>query len=86
MRVLTFSRSSAKMNENIRFDGKVVVVTGAGGGLGKAYSTFFGKRGLLSYILCVLFINLYVIGASVVVNDLGVSHTGDGGGSSKVFF
>ncbi|KFY44693.1 hypothetical protein V494_01369 [Pseudogymnoascus sp. VKM F-4513 (FW-928)] len=29
----------------IRYDGQVVVVTGAGGGLGKAYATFFGSRG-----------------------------------------
>ncbi|BFZ53842.1 bifunctional hydroxyacyl-CoA dehydrogenase/enoyl-CoA hydratase fox2 [Savitreella phatthalungensis] len=29
----------------IRYDGKTVVVTGAGGGLGKAYSLFFGARG-----------------------------------------
>ena len=28
-----------------RFDGQTVVVTGAGGGLGKAYATFFGARG-----------------------------------------
>lgn len=29
----------------LRYDGQVVVVTGAGGGLGKAYATFFGSRG-----------------------------------------
>ncbi|KLU82708.1 peroxisomal hydratase-dehydrogenase-epimerase [Magnaporthiopsis poae ATCC 64411] len=33
------------MAEELRFDGQVVVVTGAGGGLGKAYATFFGSRG-----------------------------------------
>lgn len=31
--------------EDLRFDGQTVVVTGAGGGLGKAYATFFGSRG-----------------------------------------
>jgi multifunctional beta-oxidation protein len=29
----------------LRFDGQTVVVTGAGGGLGKAYALFFGARG-----------------------------------------
>jgi multifunctional beta-oxidation protein len=33
------------MSDQLRFDGQTVVVTGAGGGLGKAYALFFGARG-----------------------------------------
>ncbi|CAH6721387.1 peroxisomal hydratase-dehydrogenase-epimerase [[Candida] jaroonii] len=48
----------------LSFKDKVVVVTGAGGGLGKHYCLEFAKRG-----------------AKVVVNDLGGSLSGQGGGS-----
>jgi multifunctional beta-oxidation protein len=30
---------------DLRYDGQTVVVTGAGGGLGRAYAVFFGSRG-----------------------------------------
>lgn len=40
--LFTFLQSD--MSE-LRYDGQVVVVTGAGGGLGRAYALFFGSRG-----------------------------------------
>jgi len=33
------------MSQDLRFDGQTVIVTGAGGGLGKAYALLFGSRG-----------------------------------------
>jgi NAD(P)-dependent dehydrogenase (short-subunit alcohol dehydrogenase family) len=47
------------------FEGKVVIVTGAGGGLGRAHAKLFARHG-----------------AKVVVNDLGGSLDGTGGGDA----
>lgn len=60
----------------MRFDGQAVIVTGAGGGLGRAYATFFASRGAMVVVYQCPAYYLFI-----PRNDLGGSHKGTGASS-----
>ncbi|PNY28437.1 Peroxisomal hydratase-dehydrogenase-epimerase, partial [Tolypocladium capitatum] len=62
------------MAEQLRYDGQVVVVTGAGGGLGKAYALFFASRGASVVAADVVVDEIRAAGGKAVANYDSVEH------------
>jgi NAD(P)-dependent dehydrogenase (short-subunit alcohol dehydrogenase family)/acyl dehydratase/putative sterol carrier protein len=63
--LFVYGDTPVEMEPEVLYNGRVAIVTGAGGGLGRAYALELAKRG-----------------CKVVVNDLGGSRDGSGGGDA----